>query len=165
MALLAVLSGLGLAAFHHPFYVSVAEINHNPQAGSLEITVKVFTDDLERALEARSGGKRLFLGERQEAPETLPLLGAYLSEVFRIASDGQPRPWNWVGKETELEVTWIYLEIPDVGAPRHLQVENRLLTEYIDTQKNIVHARSGGELQSLLLDRNTPAGELVFGSN
>jgi hypothetical protein len=41
----------GIAVFIHPLFVSVTEINHNAKEKTLEISCKVFTDDLEKAIE------------------------------------------------------------------------------------------------------------------
>ena len=35
----------------HPFYVSVIEIDHNAKDATAEISVRVFTDDLEKTLQ------------------------------------------------------------------------------------------------------------------
>ena len=44
-------------ALIHPFFVSVIEIQHNPKEASAEISVRVFTDDLEKTLQAYSKEK------------------------------------------------------------------------------------------------------------
>ena len=40
--------------FFHPFYVSVTEINHNAKSKTIEISTKIFFDDLERDIENES---------------------------------------------------------------------------------------------------------------
>ena len=38
----------------HPFYVSVIEIQHNESAATAEISVRIFTEDLEETLRKQS---------------------------------------------------------------------------------------------------------------
>ncbi len=42
----------------HPFYVSVCQVDFNPENRTFEISIKISTDDFERALEETTG-KRL----------------------------------------------------------------------------------------------------------
>jgi Domain of unknown function (DUF6702) len=42
-------------AHTHPLYISVTEINHNAKDRILEVSCKIFTNDLETVLEKMSG--------------------------------------------------------------------------------------------------------------
>ncbi|HEU4472678.1 MAG TPA: DUF6702 family protein, partial [Flavisolibacter sp.] len=44
-------AGSGQAYSFHPFYISVTEVNHNRADKTLEISCKIFADDLEETLE------------------------------------------------------------------------------------------------------------------
>ena len=48
-----VLDNLSNNKILHPFYVSVTEINHNAADKTLEISCKMFTEDLEEILEKK----------------------------------------------------------------------------------------------------------------
>lgn len=48
---------LNLLYFLHPFYVSVTEVAHNPKTKNLEISCKIFFNDLETALEKQSNSQ------------------------------------------------------------------------------------------------------------
>ncbi len=41
---------IAVLGFFHPFYVSVTEINHNAKEQTLEISCKMFAEDLEEIL-------------------------------------------------------------------------------------------------------------------
>ena len=47
----------GLLAVLHPLFVSMIDINHNAKAATAEISVRIFTDDLEKTLEHFSKSK------------------------------------------------------------------------------------------------------------
>ena len=42
-----------VTSFWHPFHVSVCEIYHNSKTNSLEISMKLFTDDLELSIQQK----------------------------------------------------------------------------------------------------------------
>ena len=48
-----------------------------------------------------------------------------------------------LGKEIskDLAGVWCYLEIPNIEAIKQLKIQNQLLLEVFDDQKNIVHIR------------------------
>jgi len=151
-----------LTGFAHKFYVSITEVTHNAENASLEIAVKLFTDDLEAALEAGTTTK-LWIGDPdREAPETDSLLARYFEERLTIEVNGEIQKANMLGKELEADVTWCYLEINNIPTIDKLNISNRLLTEISDEQKNIVHVYVGDKEKSLLLRRGKMSGEVTF---
>ncbi len=151
-----------LTGFAHKFYVSIMEVTHNAENASLEIAVKLFTDDLEAALEAGTTTK-LWVGDPdREAPETDSLLANYFERRLTIEVDGETQKATLLGKELEADVTWCYLEINDVPTVSKINISNLLLTELFDEQKNIVHVYVGDEEKSVLLQRGKGSGELSF---
>jgi len=150
-----------LTGFAHKFYVSITELKHNAENAAIEISVKLFTDDLEAALEAGTT-KKLWIGDAREAPETDSLLAAYFDRKFDVEVNGETQKPVFLGKELEADVTWCYLEIADIAIIKNLSIDNRLLTEISDEQKNIVHVNVGGTEKSLLLKRGQTDGEVSF---
>ena len=92
----------------HPMYVSVSQVDHNADDKTLEITIKVFTDDLEEALLSHSG-KNLGLGYENESTEADETISAYLQEKITLQVNGKAIPFNLLGKEVEMQVTWLYV--------------------------------------------------------
>lgn len=134
----------------HPFYISVCNIDHNADTRALEITFKIFTDDLEQALEAQGTG-RLNLGGENESEDAEKYIGRYLALHFEIIADGQLLQGEFLGRETELDVTWCYVEITDVPSLKTITVTNTLLVEEFEGQTNMVHIKVGDQKKSLLL--------------
>lgn len=150
-----------VAVSAHPFYVTVSQIDHNATTRALEITVKFFTDDLERALEQRAGSSP-FLGSDREAPTADSELFAYVASHLEIAVDGRATTLRYVGKEVEVDATWCYVEVLDVSPPSRVTITNRLLLDQFDTQSNIVHVKVGGVQKSLLLRQGHVSEHLTF---
>jgi len=155
------LSGILLLGFRHPFHVSVCQVDHNPQTNALEITFKIFTDDLEQALAAQ-GARRLFLGEARESQAVDRYLFNYLKHAALFVVNGDTARFQYVGRETESDVTWCYVEIHKIAQVKKISVTNRLLHEIFKDQINLVHVKAGGKLKSLQLRRGQATGTLEF---
>ena len=153
--------GLIALAWRHAYYLSICEIDHNPHTKALEITVKIFTDDLEGALEAQ-GVEKLNLGTPQEAKHASGHIFEYVQNKLMVIIDGDTVAFTNVGKEVEREVTWCYVEAKNVPPFKKLTVTNRLLIERHEEQANIVHVKTGKVRKSLLLHKNKTAGTLEF---
>lgn len=134
-------------------------MNYNKETKSLEISLRVFTDDLEKTLQDWSAEK-LYLGEKNESANSDILLKKYILNVLGIALDEKNIPLHFVGKEIEQALTWIYLETKNTADFDKIEVENRMLFQSFPTQTNLIHVNNKGEIKSLLLTKNNPAGEL-----
>ncbi len=149
----------------HEYYVSVCEIAHNPNTQSLEITFKIFTDDLETALKAQ-GADSLNIGTKKEHAKTDQYIFAYLQQQFSVRANkaAEALALQFVGKELEEDVTWCYVEITDLPKEKiaSLQIENRLLMATFATQMNLVHVNYEQHKKSLFLHKGLVEDSVVF---
>ncbi len=148
-------------ASRHAYYISICEVAHNAQAKTLEITFKIFTDDLEDAIVAQ-GGDTLRLGTPQEAQSAGRYIFSYLKNNVAFIVAGDTIAFHYVGKEVEMDVAWCYVEAKGVAAIKKIEVMSRLLIELHDEQTNIVHVKTGGARKSLLLHKSKTNGVLEF---
>ncbi|MGH7495270.1 MAG: DUF6702 family protein [bacterium] len=161
--------GLGIAAcvavfwgsLRHPYYISICEVDHIAQAQTLEITFKIFTDDLEEALAAQGAGK-MHLGTAEEDKNAGRYIFSYLKKKVAFLVEGDSATFTYIGKEVEAEITWCYVEAKNVAAISKIEVVNRLLLERHDEQVNIVHVKADSKRKSLLLHKNRVSGTLTF---
>jgi len=145
----------------HPFYVSITTINHNEQEKRVEVSCRIFYDDLEEALKATYTGK-VDLINAPNRTELDSLLAAYLRRSFGVAVDGQPIPLRYLGYEIEDDVAWCYLEASGVPAVTSMTVDNRLLLSQFPTQSNILHVTARGKRRSTKLDNPESRAEFFF---
>jgi hypothetical protein len=146
---------VGMTVILHDYHVSITHIDHNPTTQSLEITTKIFTDDLERAITstpAHAERRPLHLGQEKEAPDANQLILNYLQSHLHLTINGKPAMLLWVGKEVELDLTYCYLEVKGVSHVKELTVENTVLTTLFHDQSNLIHARVGATRKSLNLN-------------
>lgn len=124
----------------HKFYVSNTIIQENVLSGSLEITIKIFTDDLESALFYQEGHKvKLEMGRDVKHNDAIR---TYILQHFKLM-DGNNLvyPSSYVGHETELDLTFIYLEIPNWHQQSVFRIENTILFEVYPEQVNIINLK------------------------
>lgn len=153
---------LGLCAFNmHPFYLSICQINFNDKSESLEIALKVFTTDLASALKEKGHGE-LFIGEEKEDQEADMHVNAYLKERFQIEIDGEVLQYEFLGKETEGDATWCYLEIASLQNFTSIKVTSQIFTDLFEGQKNIIHVKKGQKEKSILLQKDKDSENVIF---
>ena len=152
---------LGAAPPRHAYHVSLTEVTYNASAQTLEIAVKLFTDDLESTLE-NLGAPRLHLDTPQEHADAPALIARYLGNRLTWTIDGEARTTKFLGREYEDDATWCYLEISGLPPFWELSVRNLLLTERFEDQSNLMHIVVGGRTQSLLLNAQKPTGSINF---
>lgn len=150
--------GIGNA---HPYYVSLCQVEYNAETKALEISLKTFADDLLLGLK-NAGHKDIFLGEERENPKTDDFIRTYVESKIKFEVNEKPVSFTFIGKEVEDGVVWSYMEIPDVGELKTLDVMCSLLTEVLETQNNIIQVEKGKKIKSLLLSRRKTKGTLSF---
>jgi len=144
----------------HKFYVSLCLIDHNSSVNSLEITMKIFTDDLEYAITGST--KPYGLGTEKEPPEADSILFNYIKKNFRIKVDGMLHKPVYIGKEAEQDVIWCYVEIENIRSLSEIEVTNQMLTELFDDQVNLVNIKYQGKKYGILLNRNKKTDIIFF---
>ncbi len=151
---------IGLLSFGvHKFYTAIYQIEFVPKKKMIQITTRIFYDDLNEALEAKYH-KRTFVGTEKETPEDLVVLKKYLAEKFIIKVNGQSKSMNFISKEVEDNVLICYLSIKEIAKIKTLEVENTIIMEKHSEQQNIIQANFNGEKQSLLLTSDNFKGML-----
>lgn len=148
-----------LMMFFHPFYVSVTEINHNSSEQSVEISVRIFTDDFENALK-KAYAKPVDLVNPPRKSFADSLVADYLKKNLRIKADGKILQMEYLGYEKESEAVWTYFEVKNISAPAILEIENKILYDYLNQQINMVHATVNKIRRSGKLDY--PESKLIF---
>lgn len=145
-----------LCVLPHEFHVSITQIAHNDSSGQLELAVKVFTDDLEAAIQPK-GTEPLRLGTDREDARSKTLIGVYINRNLRVKADGVPVVLTFLGKETEADATWCYFESGPLGKISQLEVTNTMLLDLFDDQVNITHFKHQGKTKAGMTNRDRPS--------
>ncbi|WNM19208.1 DUF6702 family protein [Flavobacterium capsici] len=143
----------------HKFYVGMFQLEFVPQKKELQITTRLFIDDLNEALKKKFH-KKTFLAEENESKEDVVLLQKYFSEKFKIQINGQTKSYVFLSKEIENNVLICYFKIKDIQKINSLEIENSILTDLFPEQQNIIQFNDNGKKSSLLLTDETIKGML-----
>jgi hypothetical protein len=139
----------------HKFYVSTTIIHQNTINQTLEITIKLFTDDLENALQQFTE-EPIRLGDEREHPDTEKWLEEYLRDRFKLSFNDRPVVLSYIGKEVEYDLSYVYFELLNIPDFTILNIKNEILFDMFDDQVNIVHLRIDGWEQTLMFDKRRP---------
>jgi len=148
--------------FLHPIHVSVTEIEYNEKNKSLEIISRIFIDDLELSVRARTGNESLDLLHPAGGLTTDALVSDYLREHLRIKVDGKSPKTNYIAHEIDDLAIVCYLEIEGVRKVKTIEVTNSVIQETHADQSNLVHVTYRSPVKSMRLTRDKPAGVLEF---
>lgn len=140
----------------HDFHTSLTEINYNPKTKALEITIRVFTDDLELALTEINNNKAVKVKPTDFSTD--PLILKYLRKHFAFVSpEKNVVPYEFLGKEIELDATWLYVEVPAATNLRGYTIFNSIMTELFDDQTNLLNLIYPDKKKSFVFDTKTKA--------
>lgn len=147
----------------HKFYVSVTNVNYSEKDDALQITSRVFIDDLESVLMERYD-LEAHLTPDDESPLAEEYLEKYLRTKFTVEVDGATASYDYIGKKYDQDVIVFYLEVPKVDLPnkKSIQVQNELLTDLFDEQQNIVHFKVNNTKKSFVLMKENTKGMLIL---
>ncbi|SCB81125.1 hypothetical protein GA0116948_101374 [Chitinophaga costaii] len=145
----------------HPFFVSVTEIKHDAAKKELQVSCRIFYDDLENALKThyKTPVDILHPANRKSVDA---LVADYLGKHLLISVDGKTVVVKYLGYQIEEEAAWCYLVAEAVPAAKQVQVKDDILYNEHAEQINMIHVIVGGERKSTKLDNPAAAASFSF---
>ncbi len=151
--------GVGWGGVSHAFHTSLTEIQYNAKEKSLEISIRMFTDDLETAITKFNNGQKIMVGGKNDNSDVV--LHKYIQQHFAIISpQKQKKSLSFIGKEIEGEATWIYVEMPNSQDFKGYFIYNNLMQEMFDDQTNLVNFIYLGNKKTFLFNAKTKSAEI-----
>lgn len=126
----------------HDFHVTHTTFHYNDESKSMELTVKVAIEDLEKSLENKNSNKVIFdIQADNQVHENL--IKEYISNHLKLSVNNKVQEYQWVGKEisNNLHDIYLYFEIPNYSEIENVEsitIENLLFLELYSYQTNIV---------------------------
>lgn len=145
----------------HKFYVALYQVNYAPQKKMLQITARIFVDDLNSAI-GKKYTKKINLGSDKETEEDLILLKKYFNEKLSVKINGQSKSMTLLSKEMEGDVLICYLSIKDVSKINALEIYNTVIIEGNAEQQNIMHFNVAGVKNTVLFTESISKGMLKY---
>jgi hypothetical protein len=125
---------------NHDFHYSRCELVWNPTTFTWQGTTRVFTDDLQSALQKANGLEmNLNLGDQLEHLEAETWISSYF-QAHCIGSISTPEinslHWNYIGKEVDFDLTYLYFESQPLLPHDRIDLSVTLFFELFDDQVN-----------------------------
>lgn len=148
----------------HRYYFSLSEMKVDTQKRSIELSCKLFTDDIEEAL-FKLNHSKVDLAGSEKNKLVQQQVERYLHERFKTVINGVPVSFHLIGFEVENDVTWFYMEsalISKASGSVKIKVTNSLLYDFIPDQTNLTHVTCNDKEQTEKLVNPEKELEFVF---
>lgn len=151
---------LNVSNTSHEYHIGTTELRYAENSQTYQISLKLFTDDLESAIIKNSGNSQ-YLGSPQENIQADSLIFNYVEKHFSLENaEGKRLSLVEIGRETELNDTWIYLESQKMEPLKELRVSNDIFMELNQDQVHIVNLIQNGVTKSTRLNKSAPSALL-----
>lgn len=137
---------LGVAFFSffpHPIYISTTEIDYNKESKSIEIAIKVFSDDMEKAL-TEIKGMKVEIGTDREHVNATEYIKEYIKKEFSLEVNGKQVELEYVNRKLirdDFFAMWILFKTPKVHRLKSLKLRNNILCDLHNDQQNFIKFR------------------------
>ena len=147
----------------HKFYLSVTQVNYSQEEESFQITSRIFIDDFDAVLQERYG-----VVAELATPSESGLADVYIEKYFRskfvLRINGKATAYTYLGKQYDNDMLVCYFELSGIplDSISSIEVQNEILTDMFDEQKNIVHVVIKDLKRSFVLLKENNKGMLNF---
>lgn len=145
----------------HKYYLSLTEVHVNTEKHTLDVSSKLFIDDLEFEL-GKIANKKIDLSASVKSKEVETLLFNYLNKNFKINVGGKLQKLEYVGYEVESDAVWCYMEVTNFKGTGTVSILNTLLYENFPEQSNLINVTWNGDTKSAKLSNPEKMAEFVF---
>ena len=145
----------------HKYYVSITQIDYVEDQESLQITSRIFIDDLEDLFRERYD-KTIVLDADKESEMVEFYIESYIKEKLNIKINGKTLTMKYLGKEYENDILFCYLEIETIKDINAVEITNKILFDKFDDQQNIIRLKTNNRNKSIVLTQDKQTGLLNF---
>jgi hypothetical protein len=138
----------GARPARHAYHSTITELRYNPAKKQLELSVKVFADDFEKAI---SQGQPKTVSLTEPGPRPLVLATAYFHNTLQISTLNDKRlPLQVLGMQAENDGYWFYCKVALPGPVTGVKLRQAVLLDAFADEMNIVNVEANGKKQSAL---------------
>ena len=124
---------LTLASFtEHKYYISLITVEYKKESKSVQITMRIFIDDLQETIN-KTYTKDFELDEPDEDSNINKFIINYIQDNFIVKINSQNKSYQYLGKEYEKDVVFLYLEVKDIEAIQSIGIKNSMLMNIFPT--------------------------------
>ena len=151
-----------LSAFtFHKFYVGVFQIDYIKEKKAVQITARLFIDDLEKAL-FKKFNKHFYITTKDEVVDTNAYIAKYLDEKLKMKINNKIQSIQFLTKEQEDNIVICYLKINFKDNIKDLEITNNVLSDIFNEQQNLVHLNINGNKKTILFTNTETNQKLKY---
>jgi hypothetical protein len=148
--------------FAHPFHSSIVSLEFNNNSRSIEITMRVFANDLEKTIN-QIYNSNIVIDNDDNMRDIDSLIFNYINKTIFLSINEKECDLSWIGKEFETDIVWLYLEILDLDKKiKKIISENRFLFSSFEDQLNIMNFYIHGKQKTVMTHKDKPVDILSF---
>lgn len=145
----------------HKTYLSVTEVEYSDAEHTLQIVSRVFINDFEDVLSKRYQ-QEVSLSYKADLKSNKMLMQKYLAKKLVLQVDGKEINLKLLGSKFDADQIVLFLEAENIQSFKRVEVENLILTDLFDAQKNITHVKKGDDIESMLLTKANSSNTVIF---
>lgn len=145
----------------HKYYVSITQIEYVKEKQSIQIISRIFIDDFEKLLRKRYD-ESITLDNGQDEKLIDSYIKKYLLTKIEIAINGKEIIPKFIGKKYDDGIMHCYLELENVESISTFQIQNKVLFDMFDDQKNVIRTNINGKNKTVVLTAQNDKGLLNF---
>ena len=135
----------------HDYYVSSTEVVYVEDKQQLQITTRIFIDDLEAYFNAQTEDK-IQLQPDIKATKIDSLVQLFFENNFNLFFDKKKVALNYIGRQYKDDQILIFAEATVLHPPSSFEIRNTILIPFRTGQQNIVHLKTTNTKKSFLMD-------------
>lgn len=157
-----ILLTISLSAFTaHKYYISLTKVDYKKESETLQITMRIFIDDLEETIN-KTYTKKIELAIANESKEIDSLINLYINTRFSIKINDKTKTYHFLGKEYENDVVYLYLESVGIKNTTSIEIKNNMLMELFSKQKNIIKINILNTKKTFFLTKENDTDQLTL---
>ena len=161
LSLVVVLFVLSSAFTFHKFYVGVFQIDYFKEKKAVQITTRLFIDDLEKALHKKHN-RHFYITTKDEVADANTYIAKYLEEKLKIKINNKIQTIQFLTKEQEENIVICYLKINFKDNIKDLEITNNVLSDIFSEQQNLVHLNINSNKKTILFTNTETNQKLKY---
>lgn len=135
----------------HDYYVSSTEVVYVEDKQQLQVTTRIFIDDIEAYFNAQTEDK-IQLQPDIKAAKIDSLVQLFFENNFNLFFDKKKVALNYIGRQYKDDQILIFAEATVLHPPSSFEIRNTILIPFRTGQQNIVHLKTTNTKKSFLMD-------------
>ena len=143
--------GFTLLSNIHDYYVSSTELVYVSEKEQVQLTTRIFIDDLEAFFNAQAEVS-VQLSPDLDSNRIDSLVQDFFESNFQLIFDEKVVPINYLGRQYKEDQILIFAEVNNVSPPHSFEIHNTILISFREGQQNIIHFKTSSVKKSFLMN-------------